>query len=292
MLYSLVKIFSRIVSALPNSGRRMLGSFLGEICWLFVPDKRRKLAVDNIKRGLKLSDTEALEIAKSSTTRFGRMFMEVLAFPRVDKHNIDKYVHLEGASNLAEALSFGHGVVLITAHSGNWELLGAALAMHGFPLAVVVQKQTSEAMDRFINEYRTMVGMHVTYKTGVREMIRLLGEGKVVALLMDQDANRDGVFVDFFGRLASTPAGSAVLARMKDSPIVPAFITENSDGTHTAIIQPYQMPAKTNDKNQDIQSTTAKLTKIIEQHVRQYPQEWFWLHNRWKTRPPENASPK
>lgn len=292
MVYSLVKIFSRIVSMLPTGGRRILGNLLGEVCWRFVPGKRKNMAVNNIKLGLKLNEIEALSVAKASTTRFGRMFMEVLAFPHVNKNNINRYVRIEGVSNLVEALSLGRGVVLATAHSGNWELLGAALAMHGFPLAVVVQKQSNDAMDRFINEYRTMVGMHVIYKQGVIEMARFLSKGHIVALLMDQDANRDGVFVDFFGRLASTPAGSAVLARMKDSPIVPAFITENSDGTHTAIIQPYQMPAKTNDKNQDIQSTTAKLTKIIEQHVRQYPQEWFWLHNRWKTRPPENASPK
>ncbi|MGI6093074.1 MAG: lysophospholipid acyltransferase family protein [Negativicutes bacterium] len=287
MVYSLVKVFSFIVSTLPSPVRRMLGNLVGEICWPLVPEKRKRLAIDNIKQGFAISESQAKIIAKQSTTRFGRMFMEVLAFPRINKNNIAKHVHMEGAEHLTEALAQGRGVVLATAHSGNWELLGAALAMNGFPLAAVVQKQTNAAMDRFINEYRRLVGMHITYKSSALEMARLLGQGKVIGILMDQDAHSGGVFVDFFGRPASTPQGSAVLARMKDSPIVPAFITENSDGTHTAIIHPYIMPEKTKDKAQDVQATTAKLTKIIEQHVRQHPTEWFWLHNRWKTKPPQ-----
>lgn len=287
MVYSLVKGFSFIVSRLPSPLRRLLGDLLGETCWPLVPGKRKRMAIDNIMQGFAISESQAKVIAKRSTTRFGRMFMEVLAFPRIDKNNIAEHVHMEGTEHLTEALCQGRGVVLATAHSGNWELLGAALAMNGFPLAVVVQKQTNAAMDRFINEYRTLVGMHVTYKSSVLEMARLLGQGKIIGILMDQDSHSGGVFVDFFGRPASTPQGSAVLARMKDSPIVPAFITENSDGTHTAIIHPYIMPEKTKDKAQDVLVTTAKLTKIIEQHVRQHPSEWFWLHNRWKTKPPQ-----
>lgn len=286
MVYSLIKMLSYIIQLLPPSFYRAFGNMLGEIIWPLVPGKRKKMAVDNVMRSLKVSKKEAETIVKASTARFGRMFMEVLAFPRINKNNIARYVRLEGAEHLTEALAYGRGVILATAHSGNWELLGAALAMNGFPLVAVVQKQTNAAMDRFINEYRTLAGMHVTYKTGVREMIRLLGEGKIVGLLMDQDAHEDGVFVEFFGRLASTPQGSAVLARMKDSPIVPAFITENSDGTHTAVIHPHVMPEKTKDKNHDIYITTSKLTKMIEDHVRKHPAEWFWLHNRWKTAPP------
>jgi KDO2-lipid IV(A) lauroyltransferase len=140
-------------------------------------------------------------------------------------------------------------------------------------------------MDRFINEYRTMAGMHVTYKTGVREMITMLGKGMIIGLLMDQDAGSNGIFVNFFGRLASTPQGSAALARLKNAPIVPAFITENSDGTHTAILHPIRWVDKTEDRDQDIWRTTNELTQIIENHIRKYPHEWFWLHDRWKTRP-------
>lgn len=284
MLYTFVKLLSRLVCMLPGSVRRGIGNFLGEFCWLIVPRKRRNMAVNNIMCGLGVDKYKAVKMAKSSTTRFGRMFMEVLAMPKLTKTGIEQIVAIKGGENLSAALAQGRGAILATAHSGNWEILGAALAMHGFPLVAVVQKQTNAAMDRFINEYRTLAGMHITYKTGVREMVRLLGEGKIIGLLMDQDAH-DGVFVEFFGRPASTPTGAAALARMKDAPIVPAFITENDDGTHTAIIHQPVWVNKTADREQDIILTIQYLTNIIEQHIRTYPDEWFWLHNRWKHQP-------
>ena len=160
--------------------------------------------------------------------------------------------------------------------------------MHKFPLVAVAKKQHNASMDQFINEYRTLAGMHVTYKTSVLEMVRLLSEGKIIGLLMDQDALSAGVFVDFFDRKASTPQGSAALARMKNAPIVPAFITANADGTHTAIIHPPVWAPKTSNRRQDIFETTQLLTKIVENHIKQHPEEWFWLHNRWKTKPPKD----
>jgi KDO2-lipid IV(A) lauroyltransferase len=285
MLYKFVKIMSSIISMLPQTVRRIIGNTLGELCWLMVPRKRKAMAIENIMRSLSLDRVEASKIAKKSTTRFGKMFMEVLYMPKLNKDNIRKYVQIENPEYLTEALAHGKGAVLATAHSGNWELLGAALAMYGFPLVAVVQKQTNVDMDKFINENRTNAGMHVAYKTGVRDMIRLLGEGKIIGLLMDQDAHSDGVLVEFFGRLASTPQGAAALARMKEAPIVPAFITENSDGTHTGILHPPVWIQKTNSREEDILATTEQLTNIIEQHIRKVPHEWFWLHNRWKHSP-------
>jgi KDO2-lipid IV(A) lauroyltransferase len=244
------------------------------------------MAIDNICRSLKMDEQQAYALAKASAVRFGPMFMEVLHMPCLTKDNIGQYVKINGREHLDAALKLGRGAVLATAHTGNWELLGASLAMHGFPLVAVVQRQTNAAMDSFINEYRTKVGMHVTYKQGVREMVKLLCAGKIIGLIMDQDNHRDGVFVEFFSRLASTPQGAAALGRLNNAPIVPAFITANPDGTHTAIIHPYVIVEKTADRGEDIRITTQHLTQIIENHIKQHPHEWFWLHNRWKTRPP------
>ena len=288
MLYRFVKILSRIVCLLPNSVRRVVGKALGSLCWQIVPRKRKKMAIENIMISLSMDQSQAAHIAKQSTTRFGNMFLEVLCMPKIKKDNIENYVQLEGREYLTEALSHGKGVVLATAHSDNWELLGAGLAMHGFPIVGVAQKQTNPEMDRFINEYRNMSGMEILYKSGVRDMVKVLSQGRIVGILMDQDAHRDGVMVEFFGRLASTAQGAAALARLKDAPIIPIFITENSDGTHTVIIHPTIWVEKTSNRDQDIFATTQQLTIIIEQHIRKYPHEWFWLHNRWKHTPPVN----
>jgi KDO2-lipid IV(A) lauroyltransferase len=287
-MYTLVKIFSFLICLTPFKIRRVIGNLIGNICWPLVPRRRFQMMMDNIMRSFHCERQAAYKIAKESSVRFGRMFMEVLHMPKLNKDNIHEYVKLKGEENLTKALSYGRGAVLATAHTGNWELLGAALAMHGFPLVAVAQKQTNAAMDKFINEYRTLAGMHVTYKTGVREMVTLLGKGQIIGLLMDQNAGSHGIFVDFFGRAASTPQGSAALARMKNAPIVPAFITENPDGTHTAILHPIVWVDKTEDRDQDIWHTTNQLTQIIEDHIRKYPCEWFWLHDRWKTRPRED----
>ncbi|SFL62052.1 lysophospholipid acyltransferase family protein [Pelosinus propionicus] len=285
MLYKFVKMMSSIISMLPRAVWQSFGSMLGEVCWVLLPGKRKSMAIENIMCSLSLDRRQAHQIAKQSTTRFGRMFMEVLRMPKINKDNIKQYVAIEHPEYLAEALSHGKGAIVATAHSGNWELLGASLAMYGFPLVAVVQKQTNGDMDKFINENRTKAGMHVTYKTGVREMVKMLGEGQIIGLLMDQDAHRDGVFVEFFGRLASTPPGAAALARMKGAPIIPAFITANPDGTHKVILHPPEWVEKTNNREEDLLLMTQKLTNIIEQHIRTISHEWFWLHNRWKSTP-------
>lgn len=286
MQYRLVKGLSALVCLLPARLRHCIGVLIGTLCWPLVPAKRRSMAVANISRSLKVDERQAAAIAKASAVRLGPMVMEVLHMPCLTRDNIGRYVQLTGREHLEAALQLGRGAVLATAHSGNWELLGAALAMHGFPLVAVVQRQTNAAMDGFINEYRTKAGMHVTYKQGVREMVKLLGAGKIIGLLMDQDNHRHGIFVEFFSRPASTPQGAAALGRLNNAPIVPAFITANPDGTHRAIIHPPLTVQKTADREEDIRRTTQQLTQIIENHVRQYPHEWFWLHNRWKTRPP------
>jgi KDO2-lipid IV(A) lauroyltransferase len=282
-LYTLVVVLSDVVCLLPEFLRRFCGNLLGQLCLLIVPPKRRALAIANVQASLAISKAEAQTIVKRSVTRFGWMFMEVLYLPKITKATMVSQVSMVGVEYLEAALAAGKGVVLATAHSGNWEIMGAALAMHGFPLVAVVQKQTNPAMDRFINDYRTLAGMHVTYKSGVREMVRLLGQGMIIGLLVDQDAGHDGVIVDFFGRPASTPQGAAALARLKDAPIIPAFITEEVDGRHTIHIHQALWVHKTADRDADIYATTQAVTKIVEGHIRRHPEEWFWLHNRWKT---------
>lgn len=291
LTYRIVKLAGSLLSRLSQRMRRIMGRYLGDFFWLLVPKWRKEMAIGNIQASLAVERWQARAIARASTVRFGEMILDVFAFPRLTADNIRPLVRMEGREHLEQALRYDRGVILATAHTGNWELLGAALAFSGFPIIGVAQKQINAAMDRLINEYRTMTGMQIAYKTGVRDMIRCLGEGKIVGLLMDQNAGHDGVFVDFFGRKASTPIGPAALARLKDAPIVPVFITQRNDGTHVAIVHPIQWVEKTDQRDQDIFSALQRLTTLIEQHIRQHPEEWFWLHNRWKTRPPADKLP-
>ncbi len=283
MLYYIMKIFSRMCCLLPKSFCLYLGELLGQLTWLLVPARRKRMAIDNVKKCLALTEDEAARIAKKSWTRFGYMIIEVLRFPVMKNHMTD-YVRIEGREHMEKALKLGRGGIIATAHSGNWELLGGALALSGFPIVGVAQKQKNNAMDRFINEYRALIGMHITYKSGVREMFTMLAEGWVIGLLMDQDTNpRDGIILPFFGRDTACVQGPAVLARFKDAPILPIFISRQSDGKHLLKIYEPVFVEKTNDKHADIKQTTVILNRLIETHIREYPEEWFWLHDRWKS---------
>jgi len=282
-LYHIMKVFSWLCCLLPTGICRFLGAILGELTWLVVPSRRKKMAKDNVKRSLQVTEEEAARIAKKSWTRFGYMIIEVLRFPEIKDHITD-YVRIEGKENMEKALMLGKGGIIATAHSGNWELLGGALALQGFPIVGVAQKQKNGAMDRFINEYRALIGMHITYKSGVREMFNMLADGWVIGLLMDQDTNpRDGVILQFFGRDTACVTGPAALARFKGAPILPVFISQQADGKHLIKIHEPVFMEQTKDKRKDIQQTMEKLTQLIEAHVRNHSEEWFWLHDRWKS---------
>lgn len=282
--YYILKALGFLACLLPRRAADAVGWGLGRLAWPFVPKKRRRLAEENARRCLGCSEAEAARIAKASAVRFGPMLMEVLRFPVIEKH-VGDYVAIEGLPYLQKAMEEGTGGIIATAHSGNWELMGGAFALAGIPLVGVAQQQRSAGADRFIVERRTQIGMHITYKKGVREMFDMLAQGWFIGLIMDQDpAKRDGVLVEFFGQPTNYFTGAAGMGRFRGAPIFPAFMhRDNATGRHTLIVSPPIYTEHTKDKRADIQRTTQRLAALTEAHIRQYPEEWFWLHDRWKS---------
>ncbi|MBQ3726883.1 MAG: lysophospholipid acyltransferase family protein [Selenomonadaceae bacterium] len=282
--YRFLKLLSRIICLLPLKFCLKFGRVLASLIWIFLPAKRKRLATENIRRCLKVSDAEAKRIARESTIQCGSIFMEVLSFPKL-KGTMDSHVKVVGLEHLTRyKKSSERGAVIMTCHSDNWELMGGAFAQNGIPLVGVAKKQKSEGADKFINEYRTLIGMHNTYRSGVREMYKMLDEGHFIGLIMDQDVGRDdGVVVKFFNQATNFVTGAASMSRFRKVPIFPAFMHKNSDGTHTLeIFSPLQVE-KTSDKHADIKLMTQRLAALIEEHIKKYPAEWFWLHDRWKS---------
>ena len=287
MSYYVVLLISKIACLLPWSLCRKIGWLMAQVAWPFVPKRRKNMARDNIMRCLNVDAEEAERISKASAVQWGDLLFEVLRFP-VLKNTMKEHVKIEGLHYLTDYINSperqGKGAVIATCHSDNWELMGGAFAQSGISLVGVAKQQKSGNMDRFINEYRTLIGMHITYKTGVREMLEMLGEGWFIGLIMDQDTNRhDGVIVKFFNEPTNYVPGAASMSRFKNIPIFPAFMHRNEDGTHTLIVQPAIYVKKTKDKREDIKQTTQQLAALIEEHIRKYPEEWFWLHDRWKS---------
>lgn len=282
-MYWCMKILSVIVCAMPESVRHSIGRGIGWLAWLVVPKSRKDLAVQQLMNcGISNNHQEAYHIAKNSVTRFGPMMEEVLYFPRFVKAGLSEKVTFRGRHNLDALLSEGKGAIIATMHGGNWELLGAALAIAGYPILAVTQKQNNHSADTFINEYRQMAKQQVTYKSGVRDMIRHLQDGCAIGLLMDQDPGKNGILATFFGRDTLTASGPAVLARLNNTAVIPIFIHADRPYHHIIDILPPVVPLDTGNKKQDILATTNELNRIIEVRIRQYPEDWFWLHKRWK----------
>ncbi|MBQ4403116.1 MAG: lysophospholipid acyltransferase family protein [Selenomonadaceae bacterium] len=284
MEYRFLKLLSAVICLLPLHFCLKFGRGLASLVWIFLPAKRKKIATENIRRCLNVSKEEADRIARESTVQFGSIFMEVLSFPKLKK-TMASHVKVVGLEYLTRYKnSSERGAVIMTCHSDNWELMGGAFAQNGIPLVGVAKKQKSAGADKFINEFRTLIGMHITYRSGVREMYKMLDEGHFIGLIMDQDVGRDdGVVVKFFNQATNFVTGAASMSRFRKIPIFPAFMHKNSDGTHTLEIFPPLQVERTSDKHADIKLMTQQLATLIEAHVKKYPDEWFWLHDRWKS---------
>ena len=282
--YYAMKVLSRLICLLPHSAAMALGAGLARLAWIFVPARRKRLARTQVMNCLHVPEAEAERIARVSSLRFGPMLMEVLRFP-VMKERMEDYVAITGAiDDVRTAVAAGKGAIFATSHSGNWELMGGAFACAGLPIVGVAKKQSSSGMDRFINEYRAIVGMHITYHTGVREMFRMIDAGWIIGLISDQDPSlRDGIIVDFFGQPTHVFTGAAAIARGCGVPIFPVFIHRKANGHHILTVDPPITVEKTDDRSADVRRVTQMVTHRIEEWICTYPEEWFWLHDRWKS---------
>ena len=282
-MYRFMKALSWLICHLPHGLQYAIGALLGQLGWLFCPPKRKRLAIEQILFCHITDDAdEARRIAKASTTRFGRMIIDVLRYPVIKDGKYKDMIRFENKEILDDILANGKGCVMAALHSGNWEFLGGVLASEGYPLISVAMQQNGDA-DRFINEYRALMHQHVTYKTGIREMIAELKKGAFLGLIMDQDPAMTGILVPFFGYETLTASGPATLARMQDVPIVPCTIHYDPyEGLHVITVHQPMYAEHTEDKKRDILVTTTKLSEFMEDYIRRYPEDWFWLHNRWK----------
>ena len=280
--YYFAHLMSRLACLLPRSVAELLGKGLGVVGWQFVPGWRKDMARENIMLCLGVDESEADRIARESMVRFGPMLMEVLRF-RVIKAHMEDYVDIHGLDYLREAAKHGGGV-LAAAHSGNWEFLGGIFAQQGIPTVGVAMKQHSTGFNKFIHDQRVLMDMHITYKDNVREMYDMLSKGWFIGLIMDQDVSRrDGIVLEFFQRPTNCAVGAATMARFKDAPILPTFIHRDRDGKHHVSVLPPIRVERTRDKREDIRRVTQEIARLTEEHIRTYPEEWFWLHDRWKS---------
>lgn len=281
--YQLLKFLSRVCCRLSDRSAVKMGHILGEFFWMLIPNRRKKLALQNIFRGNITKDAKtAEEISKAAAVRFGTIGMSVFRFPLLNKKNISDYVVIQGKEKLDEILASGEGCIIAGNHCGNWELEGAALALYGYPILAVGMKQSNEGFDKFIREYRSIPGQMVEYKTGVRDMLRRLKEGYFVGLLCDQDPGDTGLISPFLGQKTLTPTGPAHFALMTGRPVLMAFMHQLTDYTYEIIVEDPIYADKNLGKKESVRQITDDINKRLGNWIKKHPEDWFWLHNRWK----------
>ena len=286
--YAPARLAMQALCWLPLPLARLLSAGIGATLFHVLP-RWRKIARRNLELAFpQAHEAERERILRGSFGNLGRVLLALARSPRLTSESIGDWIAYDGFEHFAQAKQAGKGVLFLTAHLGNWELSSTAHALHGNPMAVMVRPLDNPLLDRLIQSRRELHGNRVIAKQdAARDVIRALRANEAVGILADQNAaGDDGVFVDFFGRKASATRGVAQLALRTGAAIVPGFAFWNrSEGRYVLKFYAPVEHAAGADREQNVLETTQRCQSAIERAVREHPEQWLWMHRRWKRRP-------
>jgi KDO2-lipid IV(A) lauroyltransferase len=280
------------IARLPRSVAFTLGEAFGrlahQVAWLI---GRNRIGMTNLRLvfGHERRKGEFRRILKEMWINFGRNAVEFALFPRYTKENIGRYVTWENIHHLEEARERGHGILTMTAHFGNWDLLALSAGMEGFPVNLVTKYMRSKTITDLWMKWRARGGVNPIFKKEARrEVVRILRENRLVAFVVDQDTKpkEGGIFVEFFGVKASTLSAPALLSEKRDTPVIPVFLVRESRYRHRAVVEPPIHFENVGGHEENLVHNTRRYLAVLERYVRQYPEQWLWVHRRWRRRPP------
>ena len=292
MLYNSLMALSRALRFLPHGALLFLGALLGRLYYMIIK-KQRERAVRQMMQGLSISEKEARKIVRTSFVNLAQNMLEILYMPKLNRENLHEYIEIEHLERLKDALAEGHGVVVLTGHIGTWEWLSAAFSLSGLPVTAIAKTQPNAEYSRVLDDLRATIGAEI-FSRGTSELLaagRALKNGKILGFLADQDAGPGGAFIEFLGKTAATPLGPAVFSRKFRAPVVPAFILRRPDGKHTVRVYERMEYVDTGDTEKDLYDLTVRMTRLMEEVIRENPTQWLWFQKRWNT-PPEMKKEK
>ena len=291
--YALAWVIIKILGGLPRSLSRAAAIALSWTIYL-VHVRLRHVGMRNLKLAFpEKTRRERARILRGVFTSLGRQLAEVCLFPTYTLQNVGKVVVYDGFENFERALSRGKGVLFLTAHVGGWELSAFTHSLYGHPLHIVMRPLDNVSLDRLMRGYRTMHGNSTVDKDDfVRGLLSAMKAGETVGILMDTNMTPpQGVFTDFFGIPACTASGLARIALRTDAAVVPGFtVWDPGLRKYRLRFDPALKLIRTGNDDADVLANTALFTKVIEEYVRKYPDQWLWVHRRWKTRPAGEAA--
>jgi lauroyl/myristoyl acyltransferase len=283
MLFTLYKIGIFLALNTPVRIGYAIAAFVSTLYRIFSV-KDGYAIMENLRAIFPDRDKGSLKAIKSAIfINFGKYLVDFFRFSLIDKGYINRYVIVEGRRFLDEALNKGRGVILASAHIGNWELGGLVLSAIGVPLDVVALTHKHEDVNHFFTYQRRQKGIGVIpVGAAVRRCFKSLSDNRAVALVCDKDYFGNGLKVDFFGRKTIIPKGPALFSRRYNCPVVPTFMIRNNDDTFTLKILAPVEPVHTKDEYMDLIFITEKIVRVMESVIRSYPEQWFVFRRFWE----------
>jgi KDO2-lipid IV(A) lauroyltransferase len=286
--YAAVWLILKKLGILPRPVARSIATGVVRIFYSLMP-KLRKTAEVNLRIAFPdWSDAQREAVTQGMLRNLAWMAVEFARFPKYSKENIEQVVVIEGHENFLEGQRRGKGVLVLTGHIGAWELSSFAHALYGYPLHYMARPLDNKRIDALVNGYRCLPGNRPIFKNeSARVMLKVLKEAGTIGILADQNTMPDeGVFVDFFGKSASTTSGIARVALHTDAAVVPGYaIWDENSGKYRLCFEPAVELIRTGDTERDVFENTQRFAKVIEEIIRKYPEQWVWVHGRWNTRP-------
>ncbi|HUO58701.1 MAG TPA: lysophospholipid acyltransferase family protein [bacterium] len=278
----------------PNSLVAPFGRLFGTLVYNLAGGERRK-TIESIRTAFPkgFDDAQVGRLAQKVWSNLGRNLFEVVHWMGWSRERIVAQVaRVRGLEHMDKAMASGRGLFVVTGHLGNWELLGGYLGTK-YKGSALAQKLYDPRFDELVNHFRReKLGATSMIKRGValRGILEALKEKRFLLALVDQDTGQDGVFVSFFGKPAWTQSGVARIARKTGAAIIPAFVVRGTDGQYELHMDREIMVPRTKDAEKDVLETVRGYTEAVESYVKAYPDQWMWMHQRWKTRPPGEAT--
>jgi Kdo2-lipid IVA lauroyltransferase/acyltransferase len=287
LIYRFIFLGIALFNYLPRKTALKCGSFLGKICYFLIVKARRQ-TIENLKIAFKeKNEGEVKRLSLEVFENLGKNAVDAIRLKNASWNEVSRIVEVKGMEHFDRAYKLGKGLVALTGHIGNFELIATYFALAGYKVSVIGRELYDKRLDKLLVENREKAGIqNIPTTAKAKEVIKTLKSGRALGVLIDQDSFRvRGIFVDFFGRPAKTPIGPILLAQRTGSPIVPLAIIRKENDNYKMIIREEIKTETPEDKEKELVELTRKGTKFLEDIIREYPDQWVWMHNRWASQP-------
>ncbi len=281
-LTKLVQLFARLV---PYRVGVLVGGFIGFLSFYLLPRERSRTLAHLTQVFGDKNHAWIRKMARRNFIHLGKSLLEIML---MSPWRTSSIVDIEGLENLNKALERGRGVVYVTGHIGNWELMAYAVASKKYPISVIAAPIEPEQVNDMIVRLREKLGVRTILRSrpgATKELIRVFKENRVLGILIDQDTDVESAFVNFLGRPAWTPTAAASMAIKFNAPVIFGYIRRSKNDRHTVTIEGPLDLIMTGNREKDIIDNTAMMTKKIEGCILNAPEQWVWMHRRWRRQP-------